>query len=134
MKLRHGLFRLGSSALLAVALAAAAASPGPEVAHASGRIGDDDPIEIEAMRQAHNLEVVFALKGSGSYLADVGVGIYNSRGEKVLATRSPGPFFFATLGPGQYRIDAEFKGKTLTKSFSIAPRGRRDLYFYWEAE
>ncbi|HNC51796.1 MAG TPA: carboxypeptidase regulatory-like domain-containing protein [Accumulibacter sp.] len=134
MKLRHGLFRLGACALLTVALAARAASPAPEIAHASGRIGDDDPIEIEAMRQAHNLQVVFALKGSGSYLADVGISIYHSSGEKVLVTRSPGPFFFATLGPGQYRIDAEFKGKTLSKSFAIGQRGRRDLYFYWETE
>lgn len=134
MRRRHGLFRLGFFALLALVSAAAAASPDPEVAYASGRIGDDDPIEIEAMRQAHNLEVVFALKGSGAYLADVGVRIYHSSGVRVLATRSPGPFFFATLGPGQYRIDAEFNGKTLSKSFTIAQRGRRDLYFYWETE
>lgn len=134
MRLHHAFFRLASCSLLALASAAAAASPGPEVAHASGRIGDDDPIEIEAMRQAHNLEVVFALKGSGSYLADVRVSIYNSNGVKILATRSPGPFFFATLEPGQYRIDAEFNGKTLSRSFTIAQRGRRDLYLYWETE
>ena len=105
-----------------------------EVIHVSLGIGDDDPIEIEMMRRLHNLQLVFALKGSGSYLADVRVTVYGAGGEMVLAARSPGPLFFATLRPGAYRIDVEYHGKLLSRTTSIPRSGRRDLYFYWDGE
>ena len=105
-----------------------------QIIHVSIGIGDDDPIEIEMMRRLHNLQLVFALKGSGSYLAEVKVDIRNAAGEKVLTALSPGPLFFATLRPGAYRIDAEFRGKVLSRTASVTQGGRRDLYFYWDGE
>lgn len=127
-----GLLLAGPVGAAGSAVAPAAASPA--VSHASARIGDDDPVEVEVLRREHNLQLVFALKGSGEYLADVRVGIYRSPGEKILGVVSAGPFFFATLAPGQYRIDAELNGKTLTRSLTMPAKGRRDLYFYWDSE
>lgn len=141
MKERKGLLSwLVRSGLLMLSIAAAAwASPPvyefePAVAHASGGVGDDDPIEIESMRHMHNLQLLFALKGSGAYLADVKVSIYTPAGERVLTALSSGPFFFARLPPGRYRIDADFKGKLISKSASVNQGSRRDLHFYWESE
>ncbi|MBL8395550.1 MAG: carboxypeptidase regulatory-like domain-containing protein [Candidatus Accumulibacter sp.] len=105
-----------------------------EVAHASARIGDDDPLEIETLRRTHNLELVFALQGSGAYLADVRVSIRTAAGQTVLAAVSSGPFFFARLPTGQYRIEAEFNGKLHSKSVNVTSGGRRDVHFYWESE
>lgn len=105
-----------------------------ELVHFSTGIGDDDPIEIEMMRRLHNLQLVFALKGSGSYVADVRVTIYDRAGRKVLTTVSPGPLFFATLVPGQYRIEADFGGRPQARTTTIGQSGRRDLQFYWDGE
>ena len=120
--------------LLSPGLPAVEGAAALEVAHASARIGDDDPLEIETLRKTHNLELVFALQGSGAYLADVRVGIRTAAGQTVLTTVSSGPLFFARLPAGQYRIDAEFNGKPLSKSVSVTPGGRRDLHFYWAGE
>lgn len=79
--------------------AAPARLAAPAIVHASGRIGDDDPLEVETLRQTHNLQVVFALKGSGAYLADVTVSIQTPAGQELLGTQSPGPFFFAPSPP-----------------------------------
>jgi len=105
-----------------------------ELVHFSTGIGDDDPIEIEMMRRLHNLQLVFALKGSGSYVADVRVTVYDRAGRTVLATVSPGPLFFATLAPGQYRIEADFSGRPQARTTTIGQSGRRDLQFYWDGE
>lgn len=139
MKCRHWLLPLVTSILLlSRGNALGAPPPAPtaagEVIHASAGIGEDDAVEVEMMRRLHNLELVFALQGSGSYVADVKVSIYNAAGARVLAAQSPGPLFFATLRPGQYRVDAEFRGRLLSKLTSVAPAGRRDIYFYWESE
>ena len=104
------------------------------ITFASAGVGEDDPLEIEAMRQTYNLQLLFALKGSGAFLADVTVRIYNQAAANVLTAQATGPYFFARLPPGQYRIEAEFNGKSLSSSVSISSSGRKDLYFYWESE
>jgi hypothetical protein len=129
---------VGAGLLIVHAEPAAGAQPvpplGSAVVHASGGIGDDDPIELEVMRHTHDLQLLFALKGSGAYLADVKVSIYTITGERVLTVPSAGPFFFAGLPSGRYRIDADFRGVLISKSASVKQGGRRDLYFYWERE
>lgn len=106
----------------------------PDVKYVSAGIGSDDPLEIEALRHRHRLQLVFALRGSGAFLADVKVHIRDASGATVLAVNSSGPLFFATLPPGQYRIEAEYRGSALRQSTSLTAGGRRDLYFYWDHE
>ena len=105
-----------------------------DVAHASARIGDDDPLEIEALRRTHNLQLVFAEKGSGAYLADVRVRIFGAGGQELLTALSSGPFFFARLAPGRYRIEAEFNGKVVSRTTNVSQSGLRDLYLYWPGD
>jgi hypothetical protein len=97
--------------------------------HASGGIGEDDP--LVAMAGDFNLKLVFAMQGSGEYLADIKVLIADADGHALLKTESPGPHFFVRLPAGTYRISAEFYGKALNKSVAITDRGLQSLYFYW---
>lgn len=103
-----------------------------EVPYASGGIGNDDP--AEQMLTDYNLKLVFALKGTGGYLADVKVAIHDLKGKKVLEAESPGPLFYTRLPPGQYRINADFNGKSLTRSANVKAGGRSVLPFHWDAE
>lgn len=105
-----------------------------EVPYASGGIGDDDPIEVEAMRNEYNLQLVFAEQGSGAYLADVKVRIQDAAGQTVLVAHSPGPLFYVSLRPGRYRVDADYNGGVLSKAVSVGEGRRRELYFYWPHE
>jgi len=124
---------LAASLLLGAGYPAAATAAGG-VAHASARIGDDDPLEIEALRRTHNLQLVFAEQGSGAYLADVRVRLFGSGGQEVLAALASGPFFFVRLPAGRYRVEAEFNGRVVSRTTSISQNGIRDLYFYWPGD
>lgn len=124
---------LAAGLLLGAGYPAAATATG-DVAHASARIGDDDPLEIEALRRTHNLQLVFAEQGSGAYLADVRVRIFGSGGQEVLAAVASGPFFFVRLPGGRYRVEAEFNGRAISRTTSVSQSSLRDLYFYWPGD
>ena len=128
---------LGASLMiLSVAAVAQSASPsaGAGLPQASVGIGDDDPIAVEALRNQHNLQLVFAEQASRAYLADVTGRIQGAAAEQVLVAHSSGPLFFVTLPTGQYRVDAEYKGQLLSKPARVTDGRRLDLYFYWPQE
>ena len=98
-------------------------------AHASGGIGDDDPLVLIA--GDYNLQLVFATQGSGEYLADVKVLIADATGRTRLEALSPGPLFYVRLPPGSYRITAAYAGSPVHRSVVITDRRRQTLHFYW---
>ncbi|MFZ4537112.1 hypothetical protein [Propionivibrio sp.] len=102
------------------------------IPYVSGGIGDDDP--LANMTKDYNLHLIFATQGSGEYLADIKVVIEDSRGNKVLAVESPGPVFYAKLPAGNYRISADYQGKSLHKSVAVKAGRLSDLYFHWPSE
>lgn len=126
-------FPLTPCVLAAVCLLAAgrglAADP---PAYASAGIGDDDPLAVIA--GDYNLQLVFALQGSGSYLADVRVRIVDAAGHSLLEEQSPGPLFYVRLPAGTYRISAEFQGLAVHRSIALGGRRLQSLYFYWPRE
>jgi hypothetical protein len=105
------------------------ATPPP---HASGGIGDDDP--LVGMTGDYNLQFVFATQGSGEYLADIRVRVADVKGNTLLDTESPGPLFYLRLAAGTYRISADFHGRTVKKSVAVTDRKQQSLYFYWPRE
>lgn len=104
----------------------------PPPAHASGGIGDDDPLMLIA--GDYNLQLVFATQGSGEYLADVKVLIADASGRTQLETLSPGPQFYVRLAAGNYRITVTYGGQVLHRQVAITDRRRQSLHFYWPAE
>lgn len=102
------------------------------IAYLSGGIGSDDP--VARMAEDYNLHLVFATQGSGAYVADVRVLIEDAKGKKILEADSPGPIFYAKLPTGNYRVTAEYEGKSLRKSVTVKDRRLRDLYFHWRGE
>lgn len=111
-----------------VTLPAAAQEGVPEmktmggISYTSGGIGET---ERDAMRQQakdYNLRLSFAVH-SGAYLSDVKVDIRDAKGHTLVDDVSDGPWFFAKLAPGKYKVTAEANGKTLTRVVSMA-KGR----------
>lgn len=105
------------------------------ISYVGGGIGAGQAQAMKNLRKDYNLLLTFALKGSGEYLADVNVNIQDAMGKKILETVSPGPLFYAKLPQGKYKITAEYRGKSLTRSTDIKKNSlARDLYFYWGKE
>jgi hypothetical protein len=125
---------LGAAAL-APALAQDALQPETQngVVFVSGGVGDGSLDEIQAVKHQYNLHLLFAIKGSGQYLADVNVTIKDAQGNAVVAAVSDGPFFLAKLPPGKYSVSAESNGNSQTKTFGLKPGRPLGLSFYWPA-
>ncbi len=92
----------------------------------------------DAMRnhaQQFPLMMIFALKGSGSYLADVDVLVTDARGVVVLDLKEMGPMVAMGLPNGSYNVKATRAGISQTRRVNVtaAMRGVKSV-MYWPDE
>ena len=97
---------------------------------ASGGIGLSGRDELRALSPQFNLRLMFAMQGSGNYLAGAQVHILNSRGAVVLDATSEGPYFLAQLPPASYTVEASALGQTQRQTARIGQQQSR-LNFFW---
>jgi len=104
------------------------------ITYVSGGNGLEERQALDEASGEYNLKLVFAEKGSGSYLADIKLSITNMKGQKILEAVSDGPWFFVKLEPGRYKISAETTGQTQVRQAKVASGRLAQLYFYWNVE
>ena len=122
---------LALAALLSVpAVAVVDAAPMPEprivdgVPVLSGGVGEHERQWMERTARGYDLKAVFSL-ADGAYLSDVDVAIRDQGGNVVLETRTQGPWLFAKLDPGTYRIHASKLGRSVEQTVTIGESGQR---------
>ena len=131
--LRAAVFALAASATLASAqLAPRVPDSAIGVPYTSGGFGLDERERLEAESHQYNLRLIFAMREDTPYLADVEVVIHDAAGKKILAAVDTGPWFFAKLPAGSYRVSATSFGKTLTQRVQVPESGQARAGFYWE--
>jgi len=105
------------------------------IRYRSGGVGDSERTELDALSHQFNLRLLFAMQGSGEYLAAVRVDIRDTRGGNVLTAESQGPLFFAQLPPGHYVVDVSAPGQGLQQpqrqEVHIGDSGQSRLDFRW---
>ena len=101
------------------------------IRYVSGGVGEGERAEINALSDRFNLRLLFAMQGSGSYVADVQVSVRDSRGESVLVATSNGPWFLAELPPGTYTVVAEVLDQVRRQTARIGGPRQTRLNFYW---
>jgi|GEM_PF-6027418 len=100
--------------------------------YANGGIGEGQQKELKELRNDFNLQLTFAEKKSGAFLADIHLSILDNSGKEIFNLSNVGPLFLTQLDPGKYRIKATSGGdNTQTKTVTINKKGIKDLYFYW---
>ncbi|HXP74752.1 MAG TPA: carboxypeptidase-like regulatory domain-containing protein [Stellaceae bacterium] len=104
-----------------------------DVTYLSGGVGSDSVQAMREIERAYNLRLMFAVEGSGEYLADVRVKLVDARGRTVLDAVSDGPYFFARVPPGRYQVVAENEGNAITRSVDVSPGGAVSQSFYWRS-
>ena len=114
-------------------------NPAPQtqdgITFVSGGIADDWQQSMEAQRGQYNLHLLFAQVGTGAYFANIPVEIRDSSGHTVLNAISQGPFFYARLKPGSYRVTATHAGQAITQTAYVgAGGGGRDLDYRWAGD
>ncbi len=101
------------------------------IRYLSGGIGEGERAELNALSNQFNLRLLFAMQGSGNYLADIRVNILDSRGEVALSAESNGPWFFAQLPPGTYTIEVSIPDQLQRQTVRIEGSRQYQLNFYW---
>jgi hypothetical protein len=100
------------------------------IRYVSGGIGESERAELEALAGQFNLRLLFAMRDSGNYLADVRVRILDPSGAVVLSAESKGPWFFAQLPPDVYTVEVSALGQSQWQTARIG-QGQSRLNFYW---
>ena len=104
------------------------------ITYQSGGIGEEEQEKLRAEASRFNLYMTFAEKISGAYLSDITVTIQSSTGTPVLTATSEGPWFFAQLPEGRYRVTAGLAGaagQEQTRVLQISRGKTEKLHFYW---
>jgi hypothetical protein len=83
------------------------------------------------MEGEYNLRLLFAVEGTGEYLADVPVIIQNRQGQSVLEVTARGPRLLAQLPPGSYTVTVESGGKVSSRPVSVPHTGAAIVAFYF---
>lgn len=126
-----------SGPLLADAADSSAPIPQPVtedgITYVSGGNGIEERQALNEIAGDYNLKLVFAEKGSGAYLADVKLSIMNMKNQKILEAVSDGPWFFAKLMPGRYKITATVEEESLVQKTKVGGGRLTEAYFYWRA-
>ena len=101
------------------------------IAYMSGGVGVDERADMARTARDFNLKLVFA-EPSKPYLADVRVEIRDKSGTKLVDTSSDGPWFFARLPEGEYKVTMEHAGKKEEKTVETGT-SLQTLTFFWKA-
>ena len=101
------------------------------IAYASGGVSEEARDNLSAIARDFNVKLVLATK-SGAYLSDVAVVVSDSQGQRVLAAKSDGPWFYAKLPSGRYTIEASSNGAVMKKAVSVATQGTSQVDFRWD--
>ncbi len=100
------------------------------VAYRSGGIGAEERAALRAHARDYNLRLTFAAEGRGAYLGGAKVRIEDSDGHVVLDAGSEGPWFFARLPKGRYRVVASHETGAIARDVDLSIRSV-DLVLRW---
>lgn len=107
--------------------------------YVSGGVAEAEEEDLLAQKKDFSFWLTTASKGSGGFLADVQVRIVNERGgQTVLEHTLDGPWLFAKLPPGRYRIEATFRestdkpAQTLKRLTTIGKGDHRQMILYFD--
>jgi hypothetical protein len=138
MKTKLSLLLLGCLMLVLSPLASRAAtsshiahSQSNGIAYASGGVGMDERTAMEAMTKDYNVKLMF-VEAPKDYVSGVKVKIEDHSGKLLLETTSNGPWFWAKLPQGDYRVIASFHDHSEIKHLKVAG-GIDTVEFFWKA-
>jgi hypothetical protein len=124
---------LATIAITALCAPVAAQRPPGDVVVRSGGVGVEERAALEAERARYNLRLAFA-ESDGVYVADVHVRLTGNDGRVVYEGDSEGPFLFARLPAGRYRLEAEYGGMTQVRTLDVgAAQAQPLVHLHWPA-
>lgn len=100
------------------------------VPYLNGGIGAAEQAQMHRDARDWPLRLTFSEGKDGAFLADVRIRIVDGAGKTVFTLDDAGPMTYVRLDPGQYRVTADHRGRSLVREVRVS-RGNASLYFRW---
>jgi hypothetical protein len=100
------------------------------VAYVTGGVGQDEVAAFRGLASSYNMRATFTT-GSGEYLSGVAVQVARSDGTVVFNATSDGPYLYARLPQGHYRLVASLDGAQRSRDLYVPARGGVKLNLVW---
>lgn len=101
------------------------------IAYASGGVGMDERVAMDAMAKDYNVKMMF-VEAPKNYVSGVKLKIEDHSGKLLLETTSSGPWFWAKLPQGDYRVIASLHNHREMRHLKVAG-GVDTIEFFWKA-
>jgi hypothetical protein len=96
----------------------------------TGGVGQDEAAALRQLASGYNMRGTFTL-GNGEYLSGVAVQVSRADGTVVLSTRTEGPYLYARLPSGQYRVLATLDGVKRARELYVPSHGSVRFTLTW---
>lgn len=100
------------------------------IAFVTGGVGEDEAAALRAVASRYSMVATFA-SNSGEYLSGVAVQVLKPDGAHVFNAVSEGPYLFARLPPGRYRLVATSDGLKRTRTIVVPAKGGVRVTLNW---
>ncbi|MDR3514324.1 MAG: hypothetical protein P4M00_00790 [Azospirillaceae bacterium] len=101
------------------------------VTFVSGGVDSDNMKAMHEIAKNYNVQLLFAGKGSGEYLADVQVRLVGAHEKPIIDTLADGPYFLAQLEPGRYQLTATYNNQPIQEVIEVPAHGAAAKTIYW---
>lgn len=98
---------------------------------ASGGVGVDERMGMDELAKSYNIKMVF-VEAPRDYVSGVKVKIEDHSGKMLLETIANGPWLFAQLPQGDYRVEASFHNHRKMKDVKVASAFEQ-VEFFWKS-
>jgi hypothetical protein len=100
------------------------------IAYVTGGVGQDEVAAFRGLASGYNMRATFTT-GSGEYLSGVVVQVSRPDGTVVFNATSDGPYLFARLPQGRYRLTASLDGAQRSRELYVPARGAVRVTMVW---
>jgi hypothetical protein len=100
------------------------------IAYVTGGVGQDEVAAFRGLASGYNMRATFTT-GSGEYLSGVAVQVARPDGTVVFSATSDGPYLFARLPQGRYRLTANLDGAQRSRELYVPARGGVRFTMVW---
>jgi hypothetical protein len=102
------------------------------IPYVTGGVGQDEATALRRLAPSYSMRATFT-SVTGEYLSGVAVQVSRSDGSTVFTAVSQGPYLFARLPSGHYRVVARFNGVERSRDVYVPTRGSVRFAMVWPA-
>uniref|UniRef100_E1T8L3 Carboxypeptidase regulatory-like domain-containing protein n=1 Tax=Burkholderia sp. (strain CCGE1003) TaxID=640512 RepID=E1T8L3_BURSG len=102
------------------------------IAYVTGGVGEDEAAAIRAVASRYSMRARFTTS-TGEFTSDVSVRLFTPEGKLIFAAITAGPYLYAQIPPGRYRLSATLDSVERSQSIAIPTHGGIGVSLTWPA-